>query len=152
VQLGFAGVCVVSVAIGGRCGLLPSFSIPLEDLGPSPSVSVCRRAELSVATLMLLVVDLVEGSLRARPSRYRWPAVNVVTQLILCGRVGIGRSFRRKLDPSMVSVSIATASSGVVNLLGGIVGLLPAWFDFPRENLSSVIRGATTATSTSFSS
>jgi hypothetical protein len=31
-------------------------------------------------------------------------------------------------SPDLVSVSTAAASSGVVVLLGGVVGMLPAWF------------------------
>jgi hypothetical protein len=53
-------------------------------------------------------------------------AAGVAVHLLLVVRSALDEASGES-SPDLVSVSTAAASSGVVVLLGGVVGMLPAW-------------------------
>jgi hypothetical protein len=66
-------------------------------------------------------------------------AVGVAVHLLLVVRSALDE-VSGESSLGLVSVSTAVASSGVVVLLGSVVGMLPAWSLFQGENLSPVLR------------
>jgi hypothetical protein len=127
--------CAVAVAVadGGCYGLLSSSTSPWERVGLT---GLFRGAgELSrVSRLSYLSLGSGRGEPKCSPLTLPAAAARVVVHLALRRRAGIGRGFRQKFIPVLVSGSATTTSSDVVNLLGG-VGCEASClvFDFPGE-------------------
>jgi hypothetical protein len=75
---------------------------------------------------MSLVVGVVEGGPKHSPLTPLMIAAGVAVHLLLVVGSALDEA-SSKSSPGLVSVSTTAASSGVVVLLGGVVGMLLAW-------------------------